>query len=47
MAMAMHQCFPGDRTERQPQAAGLGLAGKIFLEQQRLRTDALCIVVGA
>ena len=31
--------FGGDRTERQPQPAGLGLAHQKFLEQQRVRAD--------
>ena len=47
MAMAVHQGFPGDRAERQPQAAGRGLAHQELLEQQRLRADGFCGLVGA
>ena len=47
MAVAVHQSLPGDRAERQTQAAGLGLANQKLLEQQRVRADALCSVVGA
>ena len=39
--------FAGDSAERQLQAAGLGLAHQKFLEQQRMRADALGVVVGA
>ncbi len=45
VAVAMHQRLAGDGAERQPQAAGLGLANQKLLEQQRLCADAFCRVV--
>src|SRR3954469_19012173 len=47
MAVAVDQRLAGDRAERQLQAAGLRLALKKFLEQHRMRADALCVMVGS
>ena len=41
----MHHGFRGDRSERQGEAAGLGLAHQKLLEQQRMRADAFGGVV--
>src|SRR5712671_6804596 len=46
MAVAVHQCLPGDRSERQLQTAGLGLTNQKLLEQQRVRADAFRCRVG-
>ena len=47
MAVAVHQRFRRHGAERQLQAAGLRLAHQKFLEQQRMRADALGVVVRA
>ncbi len=46
VAMAVNDGLVGDRSERQLQSSGLGLADQKFLEQQRMRADGFRGVVG-
>src|SRR5260370_24628160 len=47
VAVAVHQGLAGDTAERQLQTPGASLANQKLLEQQRVRADAFCNIVGA